>query len=61
MQKQSKPVCGEDGYFSKAYGAVNLIHVEDNPTGYRKHHFEKKSCRVSELIAHSVNDLTTRA
>lgn len=23
--------------------------------------FEKKSCRVSELIAHSVNDLTTRA
>ena len=23
--------------------------------------FEQKSCRVSELIAHSVNDLTTRA
>ena len=37
-----KTIYSEDGYFSKAYGAVNLIHVEDNPTGYGKHHFEKK-------------------
>ena len=39
---------------------LSMLKITRLDTG--KHHFlSKKSCRVSELIAHSVNDLTTRA